>query len=235
MKLSVLFKPMILSLLLVGITNGVIFSTTLNTVTEELVKGNNHFCFDLYQQLKKGKEGNIFFSPYSISIALAMTYAGARGATETEMAKVLHFTLTQKNLHFAFSKLISNVKTIQDRGDVELNIANSLWIQKNFKLKKEFKKTIGQFYKASPFPVNFIPPSEREKARIKINQWVEGKTNEKITNLIPKGMLDNLTRLILTNAIYFKGEWAIQFNKKRTRKMPFWSLVIRLTFFTSRS
>ena len=222
MKLSIQLKSMILSICLLWISNGPIFAVTINTGMEELVKGNNSFCFDLYQQLKKEKKGNIFFSPYSISTALAMTYAGARGTTEKEMAEVLHFTLPQEKLHPAFFKLFSNMQTIQNKGNVELNVANSLWIQKNFNLKTDFLKTTGQFYKASPFPVNFIPPDDREKARKKINRWVEEKTNNKIKNLIPGGILNNLTRLILTNAIYFKGCWASRFNKNRTQKRPFW-------------
>ena len=213
-------KSNILIICLLWISTGFISSAVVTPGMDELCRGNNKFCFDLYDQLIKENKGNIFFSPYSISTALAMTYAGARGVTEKEMAKVLHFTLSREKLHSAFFELSSLMKEIQEKGDVALSVANSLWIQKDFKLEKSFLKTTDKFYGAVPFLVDFV--NDRENTRKRINLWVEEKTNEKIKNLIPGGVLDNLTRLVLTNAIYFKGNWITKFKKSQTKKMPFW-------------
>lgn len=226
MKLNLKLKCdifIVLFLFFTCVNNFQIFaSSNIKTSWEKnLVEGNNAFCFDLYQLLKE-KEGNIFISPYSISYALAMTYAGAHGVTEKEMAKVLHFVLPKRELHQEFFKLASIIRKIKENGNITLNIANSLWIQKNFNLKKEFIKITDKFYKAVPFIVDFIPDDLREKTRKKINLWVEDKTREKIKNLISKGILSAETRLVLTNAVYFKGDWSIQFKKHLTRNAPFW-------------
>jgi serpin B len=187
----------------------------------ELVKGNNRFCIDLYRQVA-GKDGNVFFSPYSISTAVAMTYGGAAGMTRKEMAQVMHFTLPPEDLHPAFRKLSVHMQAIQDRGHIRLSIANALWIQKNFQLKKKFLEITETFYGAAPFPVDYIPANERETSRQRINNWVEDKTKKKIKNLIPRGILNAATRLVLTNAIYFKGNWFTRFETSRTKDAPFW-------------
>lgn len=121
---------------------------------KRLADGNNTFVFDLYAQLS-GEEGNLFFSPYSISTALAMTYAGARGETERQMADVLHFALEQESLHPAFANLADHFQGIQKKGEVVLNIANALWIQEDFELLKPFLKITKKYYGAKPFQVNF--------------------------------------------------------------------------------
>ncbi len=190
-----------------------------NENLQTVVKGNNSFCFDLYQELK-GEEGNLFFSPYSISTALAMTYAGARGQTEKQMAQVLHFSLTQELLHPAFSKLQSDLNRIQKKGDVQLNIANSLWAQKSFQFLDTFIDLNKKYYGAGLYFVDFI--TKREAARKKINDWVEKKTHDKIKELIKPPMLDSLTRLVLCNAIYFKGNWLSQFDSTKTTKTDFY-------------
>lgn len=225
MKLRFKLSYVVWFVILVWLGNSLIFPAPASEKIADsnlkaLIDGNNSFCFDLYHKLKE-KEGNIFFSPYSMSTALAMTYAGARGVTEKEMAQVLHFTLPREKLHPAFAGLAAYMENIQAKGNIKLSIANALWIQKNFKLKKNFLGITDKFYGAAPFPVNFIPPDEREKSRQKINRWVEDKTKEKIKNLIPKGILTSLTRLVLTNAIYFKGDWAARFNESDTKDAPF--------------
>jgi serpin B len=202
----------------------ILLSNTYTTADEgdemkRLADGNNTFAFDLYGQLS-GEEGNLFFSPYSISTALAMTYAGARGETEQQMAAVLHFTLEQESLHPAFSSLTDHFQGIQKKGEVALNIANALWIQEDFELLKPFLKITEKYYGASPFQVNFKEAYER--VRIEINGWVEKQTKDKIKDLLPPGILSELTRLVLTNAIYFKGNWALQFEKELTQDEPFW-------------
>ena len=188
--------------------------------TRLITKNTNEFAFDLYRRLELENKGkNIFFSPFSISDALAMTYAGARGNTEKQMAKVLRFSLPQEELHPAFSSLIERLKVKPGKKAYKLHIANALWGQKDYHFLEEFKALIDRYYNGGFYNVDFA--GNTEVARKRINTWVEQKTEEKIKNLIAKGDIDSLTRLVLTNAIYFKGKWASQFKKKNTKPMPF--------------
>ncbi len=185
-----------------------------------VVTGNSRFAFELYAKLKDDpnavkQDGNLFFSPYSISAALAMTYAGARGETEKQMAKVLHFTLPQERLHAGFAASGKRMRADPD----ELRIANSLWGQKDYGFLEDFLELTKKYYGAELKEVDFI--KETEKSRKTINKWVEKRTEEKISELIGKGILSRYTVLVLTNAIYFKGDWMIQFDKKNTRDAPF--------------
>ncbi|MBN2391412.1 MAG: serpin family protein [Anaerolineae bacterium] len=184
---------------------------------ETVVRGNTAFALDLYQKLRT-IEGNLFFSPYSISTALAMTYAGARGSTETQMAQALHFTLSQSTLHPAFTALEARLRSVQEKGDILLQIANALWPHIGYPFLETFLTLTEEFYRVSITPVDY---RAAEVARQQINTWVEEKTQTKIKNLIPPGVLDDLTRLVLVNAIYFKGNWASQFAKERTQTVPF--------------
>lgn len=195
-----------------------------------VVAGNNEFAFELYAKLS-GKEGNLFFSPYSISTALALAYCGARGQTETEMATVLHLptasgkktavkdTLAQMRFHSAFGKIIKDLNSRGDKGGYELRVANALWGQKGYGFLEKFLELIETNYGGKLNEVDFMRAAET--ARKTINRWVEQKTNNKINNLIPKGVLDSMTRLVLTNAIYFKGNWARQFKKGNTKDALF--------------
>lgn len=180
-----------------------------------LVKGNNAFAIDLYNKLRH-QEGNLFFSPYSISTALGMTYAGARGETASEMAEVLHFQLEPEHLHPAFAALMADLNIGEDCG-YQLKIANRLWGQQGYHFLDAFLQTTKDYYSAALALVDFI----REEARCTINTWVEQQTQEKIQNLIPEGILTDLTRLVLTNAIYFKGNWKSQFEQISTKEEPF--------------
>jgi serpin B len=184
-----------------------------------VAEGNTAFAIDLYGRLK-GQQGNLFFSPYSISTAFAMTYAGARGDTEKQMADVLNFALEQERLHPAFSNLESQLNALHGRRGIELNVANALWTQEDHVFLEEFMDETKKSYGAALRPVDF--KADPGKARGKINRWVEKKTNGKITDLIGSGVLNPLTRLVLTNAIYFKGTWASQFKKSHTSEEPFW-------------
>lgn len=188
---------------------------------ELLVQGNSAFATALYKQLCNTEKGNVFFSPYSISTALAMTYAGARGNTEKEMAETLKFPLPQERLHPAFAQIESTLNEVQKSGDVKLSVANSLWPQKGYTFLDDYMALILKHYGVSITPVNYVPDPEREAARQTINGWVEDKTQGKITNLIPPNILDVLTRLVLVNAIYFKGNWACQFKTEKTKEAPF--------------
>jgi serpin B len=183
-----------------------------------VVDGNNDFALGLYKRLAQQEDGDFLFSPYSISTALAMTYAGARGNTETQMAGVLHFTLPQEQLHPAFAEIIGNLNDSQRTG-YQLSVANRLWGQEGYPFLPTFLNIPRDYYGAELAQVDFV--RHTEQARQTINHWVEEQTQEKIRDLIPPGVLDEYTRLVLTNAIYFKSDWANQFAKELTVTAPF--------------
>ncbi len=183
-----------------------------------LAQGNTAFALDLYRQVCGG-EGNLFFSPYSVSTVLAMTVAGARGVTAAEMMDTLRVTRDQERLHPAFQALAGHLARIQDSGDVALRIANSLWPQDDEPLREAFLSLAETFYGVSITPVDY--KTAADAARVQINRWVEAQTEEKIKDLIPAGVLGPLVRLVLVNAIYFKGDWARQFDADRTADAAF--------------
>lgn len=195
-----------------------------------VVQGNNEFALALFARLREN-QGNLFFSPYSISTALAMTYAGARGQTETQMAKVLHFptlagekvppepVMQEGQFHSAFGVVVKDLNQRAKKGNYELAVANALWGQKGYKLLNDFLRLIETEYGGRLTEVDFVTATE--SARKTINTWVEEKTKDKIKELLKPGVLDAMTRLVLTNAIYFKGNWARQFKKDRNKQSPF--------------
>jgi serpin B len=184
----------------------------------QVVAGNTEFALDLYARLRTG-DGNVFFSPYSISAALAMTYAGARDETATQMASTLHFDLPPDKLHPAFSELKTNLDAIQEKGKVRLAVANSLWPQVGFDFRQDYLALCEQYYGSAIVPVDFS--RHTEAARTKINDWVSERTDGKIDELIGPGRLDELSRIVLVNAIYFKGDWRTKFDASRTQDQPF--------------
>ena len=201
-------------ILFVGTSSGLVYAAGV----PELQQGNTRFSFDLYRALQE-REGNLFFSPYSISTALAMTYAGARGETEKEMAAVLHLPPEQVRLHKDFANLQEHLNDLQDKGKVQLNVANALWAQEGQSFLDSFLKLTKKYYGAG---VNFVDyAGATEAARKTINDWVEEQTRKKIQELIKKGMLDPSTTLVLCNAIYFKGDWLSKFEKAATRDTEF--------------
>ena len=189
-----------------------------------LVAGNNAFAFDLYSAIR-GEKGNLFYSPYSISLALAMTYAGARGDTESQMAGTLHYTLPQSALHPAFNALdqalASRGKGAQgkDGQPFRLSIANSIWGQKGFKFLPEFLDVLAENYGAGLRLLDFT--ASPEPSRATINQWVSDQTAGKIPDLLPQGSIKEYTRLVLANAIYFNAAWSSPFEKADTRDGAF--------------
>ena len=185
-----------------------------------IAESNNTFGGNLYGQLKATK-GNVFFSPFSIEAALGMTSVGARGNTLAEMQKVLHLPAGEENVHGGFKAMIAAIqhpKLEADKRGYELTIANALWGMSGYPWRKEFLATTAEHYGAGLVETDFAKP---EVARGIINKWVEEQTREKIKDLIPKGILTPLTRMVLTNAIYFKGSWATEFDKKLTKDGPF--------------
>ena len=178
------------------------------------VEGNNQFAFDLYARLAQ-KPGNKFFSPYSISNALAMTYAGAKGQTATEMAKTLHFTLQGDKLHPALGDVIRQLQGKDKDRPFKLNTVNRLWAQNGLKIRPEFLAITQSDYQSGLQQVNFA--GDPDGSRKTINHWVEEQTNDKIKELLKPGIIKPLTRLVLTNAIYFKADWLSPFTEKATR------------------
>ena len=190
-----------------------------NTMLEKMIQNNGLFAVDLYSHLKQS-EGNLFFSPFSISTALAMTYAGARDKTASQMAAALHFNQESEQLHLSMGELISRLNAVQKASEVELSVANAIWAQKGYQFLDTFFNIIQQSYQADLNQVDFKIAADA--ARQSINHWVETQTHQKIKDLIPPGVLNALTRLVLVNAIYFKGYWDTQFKPEDTQEMAFW-------------
>lgn len=184
------------------------------------VMGNSEFAVALYAKLQAQK-GNLFFSPYSISVALAMTYAGARGETERQMAEALRFAREQGHLHATFASLTADVAEAGKAKGVVLSIANALWEQRGHGILDEFRRVVKDDYRGRVEEVAFT--DNAEGVRQTINEWVAEQTRDKIRDLIGPGVLTSLTRLVLTNAIYFKGAWLSAFEQKATRDGPFWT------------
>jgi len=165
-----------------------------------------------------GGQGNLFFSPYSISTALAMTYGGARGETATQMAQALHFSSPQDKLPPAFAQLAAHLNAAQGENKVTLAIANSLWPSDRYKFLDAYTGLLKSDYGTSLTPLDYTKP---EAARGVINQWVEDKTKDKIKDLIGSGVLTPETKMVLVNAIYFYGKWLKPFQPKDTYKDNF--------------
>lgn len=182
-----------------------------------IVDGNNRFAVDLYQHLSQTK-GNLFFSPYSLSTALAMTYAGAAGKTAEEMAQLLHFRLPSTAIHDAFSQLANLIFSEKYPG-YKLKIANRLWGEKNYGFLPSFMRLTEEYYGAALAEVDF--QNQPNQARETINRWVAQVTEENIQDLIAEGVLTNSTRLVLTNAIYFEGNWLSPFGGENTEESLF--------------
>jgi len=184
-----------------------------------LVDGNSAFAFNLYQQLRD-EEGNLFYSPYSISLALAMTYAGARGETEQQMADALRFTLPQNQLRPAFNALALELDSRgegakgKDGEGFRLNIVNAIWGQKDYQFLAAYLDTLAVNYGAGLRVLDFV--GAPEESRVTINDWVSQQTEDRIEDLIPPGLINPATRLVLTNAIYFNAAWLYPFEEDLT-------------------
>lgn len=183
-----------------------------------VTRGNNQFATELYIRIGAGESTNLFFSPYSISSALAMTYAGAEGQTKSQMADVLHFPKSDAELHSAFKSLRGILETTDGKSGFQLRVANRLWGQAGFKFLPEFLQVTKTNYGAEMGLLDF---KQSEVARQTINSWVADQTEKKIQDLIPPKILDEDTRLVLTNAIYFNARWQDEFNKNSTADVEF--------------
>ncbi|MFO7827560.1 MAG: serpin family protein [Bacteroidales bacterium] len=181
-----------------------------------LVDNNNRFAFDIYKEFKSD-HSNLIFSPFSISSAMAMTYAGAENNTAKEFQNSLYFLEEKELFHQEFSNLLKNFDS-DKKSSVEFYNANSLWVQKNFKLKDEFLMINKKYYSSALFSADFNNPGQSSK---EINDWVEKNTKNKINNLIQPSALGPDTRLVLVNAIYFKGGWDKPFKSEKNTEDKF--------------
>ena len=189
-----------------------------------LASDNAAFAFAAYQQLIAANT-NLVFSPASISIALAMTYAGAATTTATEMASALHFTLPPAQLHPAFNALDQALASRgqgflgADGGPMQVDIANAIWAEKTYTFEADFLDTLAENYGAGVNLLDFL--NAPNPSRLTINAWVAGQTDNKIQNLLPPGSVDNSTALVLTNAVYFNAAWNTPFDPTKTFNGPF--------------
>lgn len=212
-----------------GLVKSDLAMETLPQVDVELIaalaEGNSAFASAFYGLLQEN-EGNIIFSPFSISLALSMAMAGAETTTEEVMMNALRMTLPEEEVHPAFNALIlafeasENAEVNEMEGsEFTLNIANSLWGQAGFELKTKFLDNLARYFGAGMYTVDF--EHDPESARLAVNEWVANETEDKIKDLIPEGAVNELTRLILANAIYFNGSWMYPFTENATSQEAF--------------
>lgn len=192
---------------------------------QALIRANNAFAFDLYQRVTEGSQGNLIYSPYSISLAFSMLYAGARGETESQMMKAFNY-LSRDDQHPAFNALEQRISDLggTPAGEIEgepfeLNVANALWGQEGFPLEPRYLDLLAQHYGAGMRIADFA--RDPEGARQVINRWVADQTRDRIENILPSGVLDSSTRLVLANAIYFNAGWLFPFDQAATSEAPF--------------
>jgi serpin B len=183
--------------------------------TKALATKSNAFAADLYGQLA-GTDGNLFFSPSSIHIAMTMAYFGSAGQTKDQLGKVLHLGGVDENVENQYSALmeqLNNPATVDDKPAFALKLANAMWVQQDKPVGKKYSQLLDTYFNAELNKVDF---AKSDAARKTINDWVADKTQNKITDLVTPGAIDANTRLILTNAIYFKSDWANTFDKHFT-------------------
>lgn len=193
------------------------FAASINNELRSVTRANWLFALELYHQLQTDS-GNLFYSPYCIIVALAMAYGGARGETEKQIADTLHLDLSQEQLHAAMASLEARLNSLQ-QANIQVRSANSLWPQKKYAFLESYLSLLKNQYGVQITPVDY---DQAQAACQQINQWVAQKTENKIKDLLSPAQISTLTRLILINAIYFKGSWAKPFSKRRTQNMPFW-------------
>jgi serine protease inhibitor len=183
------------------------------------VAGNNLFALDLYERLKT-EEGNLIFSPYSISSCMGMAYAGARGNTAKEISLAMRFSSNQRELPSLFRQIQEQWGLAGQEQVIELKEANALWAQKEYPFLPDFVETMTRDYQANVNQADFV--HDAESARKEINEWVAAQTNGKIGEILPIGSLNKAQILVLVDAMYFRAAWLSRFDRKRTKNAPFW-------------
>ncbi|MFT4309660.1 MAG: serpin family protein [Candidatus Woesearchaeota archaeon] len=180
---------------------------------------NNHFGFDFYHEVRSGKNDNLFYSPYSISAAFAIVNEGARGTTQSEIREVFYYP-DYDVLRPNFAGIYNSMNR---RGlKYELRTGNALWVKDDFGLLPDYVNNVEMYYGGRAVNLDFV--GDPEGSRNTINSFISDQTNNRINNIMPSGDINPLTRLIITNAVYFKGKWVIQFDKKDTRDEDFSTL-----------
>jgi serpin B len=194
----------------------------LDKITEQnVIEGINQLGFDMLRQLSSETPENTFYSPLSISSALAMSYAGAAGKTAEEMQEVLYLGPQNLTFHERYGNILRELSS--DTTDkFTMHIANAIWVQDDFPLRKSYLKTVRELYQGEARELDF--KLHTDESRKTINNWVADQTNDRIKDLLPAGSLDAMTRLVLTNAVYFNAEWQEHFNEDMTRKELFYPL-----------
>jgi serpin B len=187
------------------------------------IENNNQFTFELYKYLNVTTD-NLFISPFSVTTALAMTYEGAQGTTKDQMAKYMHYSVDKKENLKNFYDILLKVQSKEGDTKYIMNIANSLWAQKDFKFILSYFDNVRAYFNAPVVPVDFKDTKNREEARLKINDWTAKKTNDKIKDILNEEALSDETRLVLVNAVYFFSQWKNEFDKKQTKNDVFFAL-----------
>ena len=180
-------------------------------VINSIVKSNNRFSFNLFKEMNNNT--NTFFSPLSIYSAFAICYEGSNTTTREEMSKVFGFPEKEE--------LRPNLAHIYNTLDKDIKLANAIWVQKGFPLLKSYTSNVKEYFGANARILDFI--HKTEESRKTINNYISIHTNGKIKELIQKGVLNKLTRVVITNAIYFKGKWKYRFDKSLTKEMDFFT------------
>lgn len=221
-RLSLPFLPALVICIVGASRTGALADAGDTQDVQTIAENNNAFATQLYGRLAKGESDNLFFSPYSITTALATTYNGAQGQTAKQMSHVLHFTLPLDRMNAAFSALSGELDgNAQSNGTqvYDLALANALWTQTGFAMNSGFLQTVTQSYGADVQQADFI--NDPTQAANDINSWVADQTGDEIQNLIAPGDLTASTRLVLVNAIYFQGNWESPFDASQTSDQPF--------------
>jgi len=216
-----------------------VFLANVNLLfSQQIIESNNKFSFDIYKLLKNKNE-NFILSPFSISSAMAMTYAGSKNNTLAEISNTFHFNKNLIDFHKDFNNLYG--VNFNKKSKVQFYSANSIWINKNLKLKDDYLSNNKQYYSGTAYFQDF--QNNPDESRININKWVEKNTNKKITNLLKSSDIDESTRLVLVNALYFNGSWEKQFKeeqntlenfqvaKKKFEKKTFMNTTINSTYY----
>jgi serpin B len=185
---------------------------------DQLTRDNAAFAVDMYHALRTDSPGNLFFSPHSISLAFAMLYAGAEGDTEAQMRETMHYTTAEPSLHHAFNALDLALAS-RNREGVRLRVVNAAWGDRGYLFLPEYLDTLAENYGAGMYLLDIA--EDAEGARGVVNQWVADNTAGRIEELMPAGTINAATRLVLTNAVYFKGQWKEEFDPASTRSEPF--------------
>lgn len=182
-----------------------------------VANANNQFAIDLYNEINKESNENIFFSPWSISTAVAMTYEGARGETANEIQNVFHFPIDDNSRRSSYAKMLNKLNKAS--GKYKLHTANAIWLQEDYPFLDDYKNTISRYYLGEIKNLDFVKNPSGSSS--KINNWVSKNTNNKIKDIVSPNMFNDLTRAVLTNAIYFKGKWEHQFDRDDTKPEDF--------------